>query len=727
MRTTQILSRGWKFRRGEQPGAEAAGFDDSGWESVRLPHDWAISGPFAAENDLQVTRIMQDGEMEETRHYGRTGALPHIGTGFYRNVLEIPAEWAGKAFRLEFDGVMSHATVRINGREAGGRAFGYSSFAVDATGLLEPGANVITVRAENRSAASRWYPGAGIYREVRLLTLEPSHFNYNGVRLDASVADLEKRRGRLRLSASHTGTRQARLAVSVSAPGGSCAAAFECSPEGGEIELDAIRLWSPDAPELYTVEIELRENGVAVDRVTLRCGFRLVRFDADAGMFLNGKAFRMNGVCLHHDFGPFGAAFSLPELRRRFGLLKSIGCNALRTSHNPPDPKFLDLADETGFVVIDEAFDCWAAGKVANDYSCDYPAWHRTDLADLIRRDRHHVSVILWSIGNEINEQGLPGGAAVARELAALCHELDPSRPVTAGLDRPDEAFANRLPQELDIAGWNYKPARYPEFHAKLPGIPQFGSETASTFSSRGWYDFPFLAERIIRENRQCSSCDLEHPPYATTPDHEFEQQDACPWIMGEFVWTGFDYLGEPSPYNSHWPVRSSYYGIFDLAEGPGVPLQGTLVGGAGAASAAALELARTGGDPPAGSRLHELRPGRALSERRFAGGPRTCRHAAAGLGRRSVPARRTQGRRARLRRESRCLLPHADGGGTGRAAPLRRPGRFRGRRRRSHLRDCGGGGPQRNSAPAVRAAGQLPDRRGRRARGALQRGCDLA
>ncbi|HCH85807.1 MAG TPA: beta-galactosidase, partial [Lentisphaeria bacterium] len=433
MRTTQILSRGWKFRRGEQPGAEAAGFDDSGWESVRLPHDWAISGPFAAENDLQVTRIMQDGEMEETRHYGRTGALPHIGTGFYRNVLEIPAEWAGKAFRLEFDGVMSHATVRINGREAGGRAFGYSSFAVDATGLLEPGANVITVRAENRSAASRWYPGAGIYREVRLLTLEPSHFNYNGVRLDASVADLEKRRGRLRLSASHTGTRQARLAVSVSAPGGSCAAAFECSPEGGEIELDAIRLWSPDAPELYTVEIELRENGVAVDRVTLRCGFRLVRFDADAGMFLNGKAFRMNGVCLHHDFGPFGAAFSLPELRRRFGLLKSIGCNALRTSHNPPDPKFLDLADETGFVVIDEAFDCWAAGKVANDYSCDYPAWHRTDLADLIRRDRHHVSVILWSIGNEINEQGLPGGAAVARELAALCHELDPSRPVTAG------------------------------------------------------------------------------------------------------------------------------------------------------------------------------------------------------------------------------------------------------------------------------------------------------
>lgn len=566
MRTTQILSRGWKFRRGEQPGAEAAGFDDSGWESVRLPHDWAISGPFAAENDLQVTRIMQDGEMEETRHYGRTGALPHIGTGFYRNVLEIPAEWAGKAFRLEFDGVMSHATVRINGREAGGRAFGYSSFAVDATGLLEPGANVITVRAENRSAASRWYPGAGIYREVRLLTLEPSHFNYNGVRLDASVADLEKRRGRLRLSASHTGTRRARLAVLVSAPGGSCAAAFECSPEGGEIELDAIRLWSPDAPELYTVEIELRENGVAVDRVTLRCGFRLVRFDADAGMFLNGKAFRMNGVCLHHDFGPFGAAFSLPELRRRFGLLKSIGCNALRTSHNPPDPKFLDLADETGFVVIDEAFDCWAAGKVANDYSCDYPAWHRTDLADLIRRDRHHVSVILWSIGNEINEQGLPGGAAVARELAALCHELDPSRPVTAGLDRPDEAFANRLPQELDIAGWNYKPARYPEFHAKLPGIPQFGSETASTFSSRGWYDFPFLAERIIRENRQCSSCDLEHPPYATTPDHEFEQQDACPWIMGEFVWTGFDYLGEPSPYNSHWPVRSSYYGIFDLA-----------------------------------------------------------------------------------------------------------------------------------------------------------------
>ena len=570
MRMTSILSREWRFRRGDQPGAERNPYDDSGWETVRLPHDWAVAGPFSPDNDFQIASIKQDGIFEEIMHYGRTGALPHAGVGFYRLELELPSGCDDRAVRLEFDGIMSHSTIWVNGRKAGGRPAGYTSFAIDATGLMRYGEkNLIAVRVENPPAASRWYPGAGIYREVRMVILEKSHFNYQGVRLEATVDDPDDHHGKIRVSVSHTGTARARLRVTVSAPDGTCAGSLECAPSGGEIELESVTLWSPAEPRLYRVEVELLEDGTVADRVELSCGFRHVRFDATSGMFLNGKMFRMNGVCLHHDLGPFGAAFQRAELRRRFLLLKSIGCNALRTSHNPPAPEFLDLADEIGFVVIDEAFDCWTAGKVPNDYSRSYPEWHRRDLADMIRRDRHHPSIIMWSIGNEINEQGMPCGAAVARELAALCRELDPSRPVTAGLDRPDEAFANGLPQELDIAGWNYKPARYAEFHAKLPQTPQYGSETASTFSSRGWYDFPFQAGQVLRENRQCSGCDLEHPSYATTPDFEFEQQDASPWIMGEFVWTGFDYLGEPSPYHSCWPARSSYYGIFDLAGMP--------------------------------------------------------------------------------------------------------------------------------------------------------------
>lgn len=566
MRTTLLLSRNWRFRRGDSPEALRKGFDDSDWKGILLPHDWAIEGPFSLDNDLQVTRIIQNGESAETRHYGRTGALPHVGVGIYRLHLAVPAAFAGRKFQLEFDGVMSHSTVFINDSEAGGRPYGYSSFSVDATDLLKPGAeNLIAVRVENLPGASRWYPGAGIYREVRLVVLDTAHFLYNGIRLRTLSLDPAKRCAVLHVDAEHTGTSDARLIVEIADPEGKPAGKVECRPEGGEIALEAVKLWSPDTPDLYTITVTLCEAGMACDRLKYRYGFRQVQFDADAGMSLNGKRFRMNGVCLHHDFGPLGAAFSLPALRRNFKLLKSIGCNALRTSHNPPDPKFLDLADEMGFVVIDEAFDCWLAGKTPNDYSRDYPLWHRRDLTDLIRRDRNHPSVILWSIGNEINEQGIPGGDAVAQELVEICHALDPDRPVTAGFDRPDEGFANGVPLTVDVAGWNYKPARYREFHERLPRTPQYGSETASTVSSRGYYDFPVQARLVRRENRQCSSFDQEAPAYASTPDTEFQFQDASPWIMGEFVWTGFDYLGEPSPYDDRWPARSSYFGIFDL------------------------------------------------------------------------------------------------------------------------------------------------------------------
>lgn len=549
MRKTEILSE-WQFRRD----------NDGDWCTVRVPHDWAIDGPFDRENDVQFTRIEANGETAETAHYGRTGSLPHVGRGEYRSVLALPATAEPRCYRLEFDGVMSHAAVFINGEKAGARPYGYSSFAVDATPFLRPGeSNELRVEVDNPPRSSRWYPGAGIYREARLLTLEPIHFAYQGIRLRTVAIDLARRRARLAVTAEYRG--EAELRIELFGPDGDRLAVSS----GEELEISDCRFWSPEEPTLYTCRISL-ENA---DCVSFRYGFRQVEFDAERGMSLNGRPWRFHGVCLHHDFGALGAAFSTAAARARLKMLKKMGCNAIRMTHNPCDPKLLDLCDELGFAVIAEAFDMWRQAKIENDYHQSFDAWHQRDLTDMLRRDRNHPSIFLWSIGNEIPEQGSEEGRRLAAELRDLCRRLDPDRPVTAGIDRPTEAIPSGFAAELDVVGWNYKPARYREFRHLLPDKPQYGSETASTVSSRGVYFLPAREGHQLHGELQCSSYDLEFPPWASTPDAEFRSQDACPWIMGEFVWTGYDYLGEPTPYDQAGPCHSSYFGLIDLA---GIP-----------------------------------------------------------------------------------------------------------------------------------------------------------
>lgn len=566
MKQIQVLKQGWRFRRTDSDSS-APSLDDSSWERVEVPHDWAIRGPFDSRNDFYSTRIVQDGETTETPHYGRTGGLPHIGVGWYRLRFSLRPEDRGKRIFLEFDGIMSRSTVFVNGKKAGGRPYGYSSFSLEITPLVEwEKENLLAVRVANPEQASRWYPGAGIYREARLLVLEQEHFNWSGIRIWNRTMEPEKARASVDVEVDYAGE-ECRVELTVADPAGTVVFQSAFSGKQTAFELENLRLWTPETPELYSFQFRLMKNGELRDEQVVAYGFRSVRFDAEKGMFLNGKPYYLKGVCLHHDLGPLGAAFSLPALRRQLRLLKGIGCNAIRTSHNPPDPKLLDLCDSMGFAVMDEAFDAWKEGKIVNDYSSLFPEWHERDLGDMIRRDRNHPCVILWSIGNEINEQGSPDGWKIAKELGEICHRLDPSRPVTAGLDRPDAGIPNHFPESLDIIGWNYKPHRYPEFHKIYPTIPQYGSETASTVSSRGEYFFPVEQgpEWHFHPNTQCSSYDLEFPPWASTPDREFKMQDACPWIFGEFVWTGFDYLGEPTPYNAHWPAHASYFGIFDL------------------------------------------------------------------------------------------------------------------------------------------------------------------
>ena len=568
MKQIQVLKQGWRFRRTDSDAPSDPSFDDSAWECVNVPHDWAIRGPFDSRNDFYSTRIVQDGETTETPHYGRTGGLPHSGIGWYRFRFTPRPEEREKLFFLEFDGVMSRSTVYVNGKEAGGRPYGYSSFSLEITPFLErEKENVIAVRVANPEQASRWYPGAGIYREVRLVAAEKEHFRWSGIRIFNRSLDPAGRSASVGVEVDFAGE-NCLLELTVADPSGAEVFRTEFSGPRMEFPLTGLKLWSPETPDLYSFRFRLRKDGVVKDEQTTAYGFRSVVFDAENGMFLNGQPYYLKGVCLHHDLGPLGAAFSLPALRRQFRLLKGIGCNAIRTSHNPPDPKFLDLCDSMGFAVMDEAFDAWVEGKIVNDYSSLFQEWHERDLSDMIRRDRNHPCIVLWSVGNEINEQGNPDGWKIAKSLVEICHRLDPGRPVTAGLDRPDAGIPNNFPQTLDIIGWNYKPHRYPEFHRLYPAIPQYGSETASTVSSRGEYFFPVESgpEWHHHPNIQCSSYDLEFPPWASTPDREFKMQDACPWIFGEFVWTGFDYLGEPTPYNAHWPAHASYFGIFDLA-----------------------------------------------------------------------------------------------------------------------------------------------------------------
>ena len=569
----------WRFTRSDVDGANPS-LDDSGWETVRVPHDWAIAGPFDEANDLQFTMIMEDGEKKPRNHSGRTGGLPHVGLGWYRRRFCLADDLQGKRVLVEFDGVMSHSTVYVNGQTVGSWPFGYASFAFDITDYVRFGEeNVLAVKVDNKPCASRWYPGAGIYRHVRLTIVSPVHVAHWGTyvtitEIDNDAATVSMRTG---LANQSETAGEVELTTEILDPGGKQVAVASSKTNVSESEVveqalnvTGVQRWDVDAPKLYQAVSKVSVGGEIVDEYTTRFGIRDVRFDANEGFFLNGRSLKLNGVCQHHDLGPLGSAVNRRGLERQLGILRDMGCNAIRTSHNPPAPELLDLCDEMGFLVIDEAFDEWKVAKVDNGYHILFDEWAEKDLVAMIRRDRNHPCVIMWSIGNEIGEQGREDGAAVARFLTDICHREDPTRPVTAGFNNPDGAIKNGLADVVDIPGWNYKPFKYREYHEQHPDWIMYGSENESCVSTRGEYCFPVEEEReVLRETLQITSYDLAAPNWGYSPDREFEAQDECPFIMGEFVWTGFDYLGEPTPYKEQWPSRSSYFGIIDLC---GIP-----------------------------------------------------------------------------------------------------------------------------------------------------------
>lgn len=574
------LKDDWRFTRTDNADSMAVDHDHSAWETVRVPHDWAISGPFDREHDIQrLVRKQADVEVGVTEITGRTGGLPHIGTGWYRKRVRVPSDATGKRVRIEIDGAMSRSQVYCNGALVGEWPYGYSSFAFDLTAAIKPGAeNIIAVRLENKTDSSRWYPGAGLYRNVRLVILDPVHVAQWGTYVTTPEVSSDEATVALKTTVeNHRSANEVSLKTAVrDADGGVVALGEITQPIDGcgvfeqGFTVANPKLWMPGHPELYSITTEVLVDGAVVDTYDTPLGFRALSFDPDKGFFINGKSMKLNGVCMHHDLGPLGAAVNRTALKRQLEILQEMGCNAIRTSHNPPTPELLELCDEMGFLLIDEAFDEWASAKVENGYHVFFEEWAEKDLRAMIKRDRNHPCVIMWSIGNEIHEQWEEGGADVAQFLADICHDEDPTRPTTAGFNGPHDAIKNGLADVVDIPGWNYHPQNYVRFHKLFPEKATYGSETESTVSSRGEYYFPVTEDvSPIRESLQVSGYDMAYPGWAYSPDVEFRAQDECDFSLGEFVWTGFDYLGEPTPYSEQWPSRSSYFGIIDLC---GIP-----------------------------------------------------------------------------------------------------------------------------------------------------------
>ncbi|GGG33676.1 beta-galactosidase GalB [Hymenobacter glacieicola] len=576
-RQEYLLTTDWKFAKGEQPDAAKPDFKDAKWQTVSVPHDWAIYGPFSPQNDLQTVKIEQNNEKEAKTKAGRTGGLPFIGTGWYRRQLQVPGFGAGKRAVLLFDGAMSDAHVFVNGREMGAWPYGYNSFAVDITEALQPGGNnVLAVRLQNLPEASRWYPGAGLYRNVHLIVTNDVHIPVWGTYLTTPTITADYAKVKLRTTVETPGQayQPLRLDTEIRDAQGQVVATLSTpltATDGQEFEQNLVvpkpQVWSPETPVLYAASSKLYAGDQLKDTYETRFGIRSFRFEAGKGFVLNGQPRKFKGVCNHHDLGPLGAAINVAALRRQLVLLKDLGCDAIRTSHNMPAPELVQLCDEMGFLLMVESFDEWKTPKVKNGYSRLFDQWAEKDLVNMVHRDRNHPSVIMWSIGNEVPDQGMPDGGKLARRLQDIVHREDPTRPVTLGMDKFDDALKNNFAAVLDVAGFNYKPHRYPEAQAKLPQGLILGSETASTVSSRGVYKFPVVKAKDKQyPDNQSSSYDLEASNWSQTPDEEFAAQDDLPYTLGEFVWTGFDYLGEPWPYDESWPSHSSYFGILDLA-----------------------------------------------------------------------------------------------------------------------------------------------------------------
>lgn len=581
VRTEQLLEKGWKFTRQDEKIFCNSDLDDRKWQSVTVPHDWAIYGPFSINNDKQLTAIAQDGQKEAMEHAGRTGGLPFVGAGWYRLDFEVPQYAKGKKCVLLFDGAMSHATVYVNGEKAGNWVYGYNAFEVDVTPYLkENSKNVLAVRLENEAESSRWYPGAGLYRNVRLVVTEDAHVPVWGTHLTTPVVNREFAKVNLLTDLEIPAGKQIsdyRIVTELKDAKGNVVASNEAKGSeyveiGKQFEQDFVvknpGLWSPETPVLYRAESKIYEGDILKDEYTTSFGIRSVEVIAGKGFYLNGERVLFKGVCNHHDLGPLGAASNEAAIRRQIRMLKDMGCNAIRTSHNMPSTELITICDEMGMMVMAESFDEWKASKVQNGYHKFFDEWAEKDLVNLVRHFRNSPSVVMWCIGNEVPDQwNGDRGPKLTRWLQDICHREDPTRPVTLGMDAPDAVVNNNMAAVLDVPGFNYRPHKYQENYKKLPQELILGSETASTVSSRGVYKFPVERRSMQKyDDHQASSYDVEHCGWSNLPEDDFIQHEDLPYCMGEFVWTGFDYLGEPTPYYTDWPSHSSLFGIIDLA-----------------------------------------------------------------------------------------------------------------------------------------------------------------
>ena len=577
-RVETSLKDGWKFHRGEADGAFVPGYDDSGWESVRVPHDWAITGPFSIENDLQNVQIVQNMETKASLKTGRTGGLPYVGVGWYRTEFSVPD---GMTAELLFDGAMSEARVYVNGHEVCFWPYGYSPFHCDVTPYLnKSGSNVLAVRLENLPFSSRWYPGAGLYRNVHLVcTSAKAHIPVWGTFV--STPSVHKDMASVSLAISLQSDKEnidIEYYTDIISPEGEKVASRRSVAlyHNGDSHVQKFlvkepKLWSPEHPYLYKALTRIIVDGVVTDEYETRFGIRSIEFIPEKGFYLNGEHRKFKGVCNHHDLGPLGAAVSVPALRHQLTMLKDMGCDAVRTSHNTPAPELVSLCDEMGFMMMVEPFDEWNDAKCENGYHRYFDEWAERDMISMLHAFRNSPSVIMWSIGNEVPSQCTTDGYKTAAFLQSICHREDPTRPVTCGMDQVDCVLSNGFAAQLDIPGINYRTFRYKDCYEQLPQGLVLGSETASTVSSRGTYHFPVeKAFSVKHEDHQSSGYDMEACNWSNIPDVDLALAEDYPWTLGQFVWTGFDYLGEPSPYDTDaWPNHSSMFGIIDLASIP--------------------------------------------------------------------------------------------------------------------------------------------------------------
>ena len=570
----EINLKTWEFSRDQQT-----------WTKVQIPHDWAIAGPFDKKWDLQRVAITQNGETEATEKSGRSGALPWIGEGWYRCTVDVPRGY--EAAELVFDGAMAEPRVTVNGREAGYWAYGYNAFRVDATPYLGNGRMDIGVHLQNVEESSRWYPGAGLYRPVKLVLTQKTHIDDWSLYVRTMTIDADKAVVEAEAKVINAGNDMVALMTLVGPDGQEVGSRDLRMAADGKVyakfTVKAPKLWSPETPYLYILETKVLKGAQkqVLDTKTVKTGLRTVRVSREHGFQLNGQSRKIKGVCLHHDLGPLGAAINKSALIRQILALKEMGCDAIRTAHNMPSTWQMDICDSLGMMVMAESFDMWIYPKCKNGYARFFREWAQKDITNLVLNHRNHPSIVMWSIGNEIPEQWSEEGRQLSVQLQGLCHALDPTRPVTQGMDRAEQALKSGFAQAMDVPGFNYRVHKYENNLRQLPQGFLLGSETASTVSSRGVYKFPvtptdnsqfasyspnYDPTALQKADGQCSSYDVEWCSWSNLPDDDWRCQDDYDWVIGEFVWTGYDYLGEPTPYDEYWPSRSSYFGMMDLA-----------------------------------------------------------------------------------------------------------------------------------------------------------------